>query len=68
MMKPAPYPEALQYLAAHPEALNKLWGALVAWFDDLPAGVRQALINRLIEIHKDTISKQAEDLRQYGGQ
>lgn len=62
MSLPITYPEALQYLrndSPHRSTWEH-WLGVVGDFEELPRGVRQALINRLIEIQKDATSREAE--------
>jgi hypothetical protein len=75
MSKETTYAEALEYINNLPTTiegrpLRRAWGDLVYEFTELPDGVRQALINRLIGLQKEqrhkADEKRAEWREKYG--
>jgi len=70
-MRQTNYTEALNYLdninIEPPIYINRLgrcWDELILELDNLPLGVKQALVNRLIDNIKETNAKRAEQRTQ----
>ena len=66
MSRQQTYGEALAYLRnitprEGVRPLHLSWMDVVCEYDDLPRDVRQALINRLIDLQKDTTAREEEE-------
>ena len=59
------YGQALNYLKARDIQLSHAWSEVISFYDELPEGVRQALIDRLINSQRLATAREQEKLSGY---